>query len=101
MASALIRKAGLTRAKGQTGAVTLIQRFGSALNLNIHFHFHMLCLDGAYTRDNGRPHFRRVPPPTPAELDALLFAGGHRWTPEPGPASTPLNNWPMPTTALC
>jgi len=70
MASALIRKAGLTRAKGQTGAVTLIQRFGSALNLNIHFH--MLCLDGAYTRDNGRPHFRRVPPPTPAELDALL-----------------------------
>lgn len=29
-----------------TGAVTLIQRFVSALNLNIHFH--MLFLDGAY-----------------------------------------------------
>jgi hypothetical protein len=47
MAGRLIRKAGLTWATGQTGAVTLIQRFGSALNLNIHFH--MLCLDGAYT----------------------------------------------------
>jgi hypothetical protein len=47
MAGRLIRKAGLTWATGQTAAVTLIQRFGSALNLNIHFH--MLCLDGAYT----------------------------------------------------
>ncbi len=70
LASALIRKAGLTLTTGQTGAVTLIQRFGSALNLNIHFH--MLCLDGAYTLDHGRPRFRRVPPPTPVELDTLL-----------------------------
>ena len=30
---------------GHTGAVTLIQRFGSALNL---FHFHLLFLDGVY-----------------------------------------------------
>ena len=30
----LIRQAGLTRASAVTGAVTLIQRFGSALNLN-------------------------------------------------------------------
>jgi hypothetical protein len=30
----LIHKAGLTRAVAHTGAVTLIQRFGSALNLN-------------------------------------------------------------------
>jgi len=50
--------------------VTLIQRCGSALNLNIHFH--MLCLDGAYTLENDRPRFRRVPPPTPTELDAIL-----------------------------
>ncbi len=34
----LIRKAGRTRASAVTGAVTLIQRFGSALNLNVHFH---------------------------------------------------------------
>jgi hypothetical protein len=34
----LIQKAGYTRKSAQTGAVTLIQRFGSALNLNVHFH---------------------------------------------------------------
>jgi hypothetical protein len=32
----ILSKARLTRASGATGAVTLIQRFGSALNLNIH-----------------------------------------------------------------
>lgn len=32
----LIKKAGFTKKTAQTGAVTLIQRFGSALNLNIH-----------------------------------------------------------------
>lgn len=40
----LIHKAGLQLKDGATGAVTLIQRFGSALNLNIHFH--ILFLDG-------------------------------------------------------
>jgi len=33
----LFHQAGCTRAGAKTGAVTLIQRFGSALNLNIHF----------------------------------------------------------------
>jgi len=32
-----LRRAELTRTTGHTGAVTLVQRFGSALNLNIHF----------------------------------------------------------------
>lgn len=41
-----IGKAGLTRTTGATGAVTLVQRFGSALNLNVHFH--MVFLDGVY-----------------------------------------------------
>lgn len=40
----LTHKAGLTKPSAQTGAVTLIQHFGSALNLNIHFH--MIFLDG-------------------------------------------------------
>ena len=45
----LVRRAGLRSGAGaRTGAVTLIQRFGSALNLNPHLH--MLFLDGAYTR---------------------------------------------------
>jgi len=34
----LIRKAGLKQSAAQNGAVTLIQRFGSALNLNMHLH---------------------------------------------------------------
>ena len=44
IATHLINKAGVSRNTARTGAVTLIQRFGSALNLNLHFH--MLFLDG-------------------------------------------------------
>jgi ribosomal protein S27E len=66
-----LRQAGLTRATGYPGAVTLIQRFGSALNLNIHFH--MIFLDGVYVPVEGAPPvFRRVPAPTGAELQALV-----------------------------
>ena len=46
LATYLIKKAGFSHKKARTGAVTLIQRFGSALNLNVHFH--MLFLDGVY-----------------------------------------------------
>ena len=55
----LIRKAGLTRASATTGAVTLIQRFGSALNLNIHVQ--MRCLDGVYVGDGADLRFLPVP----------------------------------------
>ena len=44
IANHLIKAAGMACATAHTGAVTLIQRFGSALNLNIHFH--ILFLDG-------------------------------------------------------
>jgi len=40
----LLRRAGLKPEEGHGGAVTLIQRFGSAANLNIHLH--CLVLDG-------------------------------------------------------
>ena len=54
----------------QPGAVTLIQRFGSALNLNIHFH--MLFLDGVYTGGSSQPIcFRRTRAPNGAELRRL------------------------------
>ena len=66
----LIRKAGLTRASAATGAVALIQRFGSALNLNIHFH--MLCLDGVYRQEGPSLQFVPVPAPSPAELEGLV-----------------------------
>jgi hypothetical protein len=50
--------------------VTLIQRFGSALNLNVHFH--LLFLDGAYLLGTSPPVFRRLSAPSAAELAALL-----------------------------
>jgi hypothetical protein len=66
-----VRHAGLTVASGaRTGAVTLIQRFGSALNLNIHLH--MLFLDGAYTFQGNRPTFHRARRPVGEELHHLL-----------------------------
>jgi hypothetical protein len=65
-----IRKAGLRRRQGECGAVTLIQRFGSALNLNVHFH--MLVPDGVYVRTASGFHFKPLAGPTPAELQALV-----------------------------
>jgi len=61
----------LSLKEGATGAVTLIQRFGSALNLNIHFH--ILFLDGVYVhRDNRPPRFQRVKAPDKGELEELV-----------------------------
>ncbi len=66
----VLKHAGLTRNQAQTGAVTLIQRFGSAANLNIHFH--CLMLDGGYRLTDGVPVFQSVPAPTAEQLQALL-----------------------------
>jgi hypothetical protein len=66
-----VKKAGFTRKTAQTGAVTLIQRFGSALNLNIHYH--MLFLDRVYTEtESGQSHFHRVKSPSQEELQTLV-----------------------------
>ena len=76
ISTCLIKKTGFTVASAKTGAVTLIQRFGSAPNLNIHFH--MLFLDGAYDFKRRRPTFHRAPRPTRAELTKLLRTIGQR-----------------------
>ena len=68
----IIRKAGYTKTTAHTGAVTLIQRFGSALNLNVHLH--MLFLDGAYVEDNkygSALRFQWIKSPTSEELSRL------------------------------
>ena len=63
----LIKRSGRTLKSGtQSGAVTLIQRFGSALNLNLHFH--MLYLNGVY---DAKGYFWPVKPPTPQDLDEI------------------------------
>jgi putative transposase len=54
----------------QTGAITLIQRFGSAANLNIHLH--CLILDGVYRMQNGVPEFHGVRTPTAEQQQTLL-----------------------------
>jgi len=51
IATHLTRKANYTKTTAHTGAVTLIQRFGGALNLNVHFR--MLFLDGVYVDSAG------------------------------------------------
>ncbi|MDV6344310.1 transposase [Nitrosomonas sp. Is37] len=66
----LIKQAGFKRRNAQTGAITLIQRFGSAANLNIHLH--CLVLDGVYHIQNGVPEFRSVRAPTSEQLQGLL-----------------------------
>lgn len=73
----LIASAGLTLALARTGAVTLIQRFGGAFNLNINFH--MLVPDGVYVRWPGvGVRFVTVPAPTAPELQQLVACIGER-----------------------
>ncbi|MHC4092902.1 MAG: transposase [Planctomycetota bacterium] len=77
IATHLIKKAGFPRTMAHTGAVTLIQRFGSALNLNIHFH--MLFLDGVYVdRPDGTVRFWWVKAPTSDELTQLTHTIARR-----------------------
>jgi len=49
LATHLTHKAGYTKATGHPGAVILIQRFGSALNLNIH----LMCMDARMPQVQG------------------------------------------------
>ena len=69
----LADEAGIDRASAQCGAVTLIQRFGGALNVNIHFH--MLWLDGVYEENvkhaQRKPRLHRARAPTSAQLTEL------------------------------
>jgi hypothetical protein len=67
----LLKQAGVKTDEADSGAVTLIQRFGSAANLNIHLH--CLVLDGVYRRGtDGAPEFVEVPAPTDEALQTVL-----------------------------
>jgi hypothetical protein len=77
IATHLIKKAGSTHKTAKTGGITLIQRFGSALNLNVHFH--MLLLDGVYTINRyGKCRFQYVSAPLSDELISLVHTISHR-----------------------
>jgi hypothetical protein len=63
------RRAGTPAANRQArcGAITFVQRFGDALNLNLHFH--SLVLDGIYAADrHGKITFRSVAPPSDSKV---------------------------------
>src|SRR5436309_8914408 len=54
----------------QCGAVTFVQRFGSAANL--HVHFLVLCIDGVYAPGlHGKPEFFALRPPENCEVREL------------------------------
>ena len=48
LATYITHQAGFAKSSAHTGAVTLIQRFGSALNLNVH----LMCMDAQLTRSS-------------------------------------------------
>jgi ribosomal protein S27E len=71
IATHLIHAAGHTHDTAHTGAITFIQRFGSALNLNVHFH--MLFLDGVYVAGHGQQQrFQQVNAPSKEQLQSLV-----------------------------
>jgi len=64
---------------GRGGAVTAIQRFGSALNLNVHFH--TLAVQGVFIDDGcGGLRFVRNPEPSEFEIESLLLTIARRIT---------------------
>jgi hypothetical protein len=63
--------------KGRTGMLTVIQRFGSGVNLNLHFH--TLVLDGVFTeRTPGRLEFHAATPPSDDDVAQVLATIRHR-----------------------
>ncbi|HEY5720282.1 MAG TPA: transposase [Gammaproteobacteria bacterium] len=66
------RRSWSTTDAAHGGAVTFVQRFGGALNLNVHFH--TLVLDGVYRvrEADGALRFHPLPPPSCEELEAVL-----------------------------
>src|SRR5207237_791342 len=54
----------------RTGAITFVQRFGGALNLNVHFH--CVIPDGVFIRENGTVRFVALAPPSDGDLMAVL-----------------------------
>jgi hypothetical protein len=63
---------GTRQAEGRTGSITVVQRFGSALNLNVHLH--CLVLDGCFAEeaDTGVLRFHRARAPETSDVEALV-----------------------------
>ena len=64
----LARRAGALAPR--PGAITFVQRFGGALNLNVHFH--CVIPDGVVVREDGRVRFVELAPPSDDDVMAAL-----------------------------
>lgn len=53
----LIKQAGFSKAAAYKGAVMLIQRFGSVLNLNVNFQIPLTKIDGSASQGNPQDSF--------------------------------------------
>ena len=86
---------------GQTGAVTFVQRFGGALNLNPHLH--SVEPDGLFVPEpDGSLRLVPLPPPTTAEVQDLAVAIASRLTERLAAASEEEGNYLDPDlAALC
>lgn len=62
-----------TVAGAHVGGICFVQRFGSS-GANLHPHLHALATDGAFIEEDGELHFRALPEPTRAELDAIAWS---------------------------
>src|SRR5256886_4079984 len=54
----------------RAGAVTFVQRFGGALNLNVHFH--CVIPDGVFVEEDGSVRFAELAPPSDDDVMAVL-----------------------------
>jgi hypothetical protein len=61
---------------GQTGAVSFLQFFGSALQVTPHYH--ALIPDGVFVPGEGGVRLEALPPPTQGEVERLLRMVHHR-----------------------
>jgi hypothetical protein len=55
---------------GESGSVTLVQRFGGSVNLNIHFH--TLMIEGVYVSQGQKAVFQPLGPPDTQEVKRVL-----------------------------
>jgi hypothetical protein len=73
--SNLRRRARKRKLRGrlQTGSLTVVQRFGSSLNLNVHFH--VIVMDGVYAEEpDGSMLFHPLPAPSDEDIARLARA---------------------------
>jgi hypothetical protein len=66
----IVRRARREGVCGKTGAITFVQRFGGAINLNVHLH--SLFLDGVFQEEHGKLKFFRIRAPTDDEIALLV-----------------------------